>query len=71
MVPNPSKDFLKDGRSKQELEDVQEFVIWKQRGGVEITQVVIKAFQELKRVEAKAEAWHSFVLCLGNKNYSE
>lgn len=56
MVPNPSKDFLKDGRSKQELEDVQEFVIRKQRGGVEITQVVIKAFQELKRVEAKAEA---------------
>ena len=59
MVPNPSKDFLKKVRSEEELEDAQESAIWKQKVGVEIKKLVIKAFQELRSV--KAETWHSLM----------
>lgn len=59
MVPNPSKDFLKKVRSEEELEDAQEFATWKQKVGVEIKKLVIKAFQELRSV--KAETWHSLM----------
>ena len=65
MVLNPSKDFLKKVRSEEELEDAQEFAMWKQKVGVEIKKLVIKAFQELRII--KAETWHDTVLCSRDK----
>lgn len=58
-VLNPSKDFLKKVRSEEELENAQEFAMWKQKVGVEIKKLVIKAFQELRSI--KAETWHSLM----------
>lgn len=58
-VLNPSKDFLKKVRSEEELEDAQEFAMCKQKVGVEIKKLVIKAFQELRSI--KAETWYSLM----------
>lgn len=69
MIPNSSKHFLKEVRSKQELEDASKFAIWKQRVGIKIKQV-IKAFQKLERAEAQAERHDIVLSCVqGRKQF--
>ena len=57
--PSSQQRLPEKSKIRRRLEDAQESAIWKQKVGVEIKKLVIKAFQELRSV--KAETWHSLM----------